>query len=70
MTVDKAGQWTVLKLSKKSKMDGNTRISVNDFFEMSSGKILGEKQHLAYIEKEKGNLKRNLFENLGLSGFD
>ena len=33
-------------LSKKSKMDAKTRISVNDFFEMSSGKILGDKATL------------------------
>ena len=51
-------------------MHAKSRISVNNFFEMSCGKILGDKQYLAYIEKEKGNLERNLFENLGLSGFD
>ena len=46
MTVDKAGQWTVLKLSKKSKMDAKSRISVNNFFEMYSGKILGDEATL------------------------
>ena len=46
MTVDKAGQWTVLKLSYKSKMGAKSKISVNNFFEMSSGKILGDKATL------------------------
>ena len=46
MTVDKARQWTVLKLSEKSKMGAKSKISVNNFFEMSCGKILGDKATL------------------------
>ena len=61
MTVDKARQWTVLKLSKKSKMDAKSRISVNNFFEMSSGKILlGDKATLGIHRKRKGDLEKEL----------
>ena len=41
-------------------MDAKSRISVSNFFEMSCGKILGDKQYLAYIEKEKGELEKEL----------
>ena len=41
-------------------MDAKSRMSVNSFFEMSSGKILGDKATLGIHRKRKGELGKEL----------